>query len=51
MTLKPSSPNSGITFKRTDLKNNNEIVPDVFNVSSAVLCTTVSNQFGLKFLQ
>ena len=48
MTLKPSSPNSGITFKRTDLKNNNEIVPDVFNVSSAVLCTTVSNQFGAK---
>ena len=46
MTLKPSSPNSGIIFKRTDLKNNNEIVPDVFNVSSAVLCTTVSNQFG-----
>ena len=48
MTLKPSSPNSGIIFKRTDLKNNNEIVPDVFNVSSAVLCTTVSNQFGAK---
>ena len=48
MTLKPSSPNSGIIFKRTDLNKDNEIVPDVFNVSSAVLCTTISNQFGVK---
>ena len=48
MTLKPSSLNSGIIFKRTDLNKDNEIVPDVFNVSSAVLCTTISNQFGVK---
>ena len=48
MTLKPLGPNSGIVFRRIDLNQNNEIIPDVFNVSSAVLCTTVSNEFGAK---
>jgi UDP-3-O-[3-hydroxymyristoyl] N-acetylglucosamine deacetylase len=31
-----------------DLNNNNEIIPDVYNVSSAVLCTTISNEHGVK---
>ena len=35
MILSPASPNSGIIFKRSDLKNNNLIYPNVFNVSSA----------------
>jgi len=48
MTIKPSSPNSGIIFKRTDLQNNNLIIPNVFNVVSANLCTTISNEFGTK---
>ena len=48
MTTKPSSPNSGIIFKRTDLQNNNLIIPNVFNVVSANLCTTISNEFGAK---
>ena len=48
MTIKPSSPNSGIIFKRTDLQNNNLIIPNVFNVVSANLCTTISNEFGAK---
>ena len=48
ITLKPSKPNSGIVFKRVDLKGNNIILPDVYNVSSAVLCTTISNEFGAK---
>ena len=48
ITLKPSKPNSGIVFKRVDLKENNIILPDVYNVSSAVLCTTISNEFGAK---
>ena len=48
MTIKPASPNSGVVFKRIDLNNNNEIIPNVFNVSSAVLCTTISNEFGAK---
>ena len=46
MEIKPAQPNTGILFKRTDLKNNNLIVPGVFNVSSALYCTTISNNFG-----
>ena len=46
MTLKPAVPNSGIIFKRTDLKKNNIIIPNIFNVSSAVFCTTISNEDG-----
>ena len=48
LVIKPSNPNTGITFKRVDLNENNEILPDVYNVSSAVLCTTISNEFGVK---
>ena len=36
MTIKPAEPNSGIIFKRIDLKENNIIIPNIFNVSSAV---------------
>ena len=46
MTIKPAEPNSGIIFKRTDLKENNIIIPNIFNVSSAVFCTTISNETG-----
>ena len=46
MTVFPSEPNSGIIFKRIDLKKNNLILPSVYNVSNAVLCTTISNEFG-----
>ncbi len=48
MSILPSSPNSGIIFKRVDLKQNNIVVPNFENVSDATLCTTVSNQFGVK---
>ena len=48
MTIKPAEPNSGIIFKRIDLAENNIIIPNVFNVSSAVFCTTVSNDQGIK---
>ena len=44
----PSEPNTGIIFKRIDLKNNNYIIPNIFNVTNATLCTTVSNEFGVK---
>ena len=44
MTIKPAEPNSGIIFKRIDIKENNIIIPNVFNVSSAVFCTTISNE-------
>ena len=48
MTLKPAAPDYGIIFKRTDLKENNIIIPNIFNVSSAVFCTTISNENGAK---
>ena len=48
MSVLPSTPNSGIVFKRTDIKQNNIVIPNFENVSEATLCTTVSNQFGVK---
>jgi len=48
MIIKPAKPNTGIIFKRTDIKKNNIVIPDLFNVSSAVLCTTVSNEHGVS---
>ena len=48
MTVMPSKPNTGIIFKRIDLEHNNIIVPNFNNVTEATLCTTVSNQFGVK---
>ena len=48
MTLKPAKPNSGILFKRVDLKENNIVVPNIFNVSSAVFCTTIANESGVS---
>jgi len=48
LRIKPAKPNSGITFIRTDLKENNQIIPHVNNVCSAVLCTTISNEYGIK---
>ncbi len=46
MTVKPAKPNSGILFKRVDLKENNIVIPNIFNVSSAIFCTTISNEDG-----
>ena len=46
--IKPSPPNTGIVFKRTDLKINNTVIPGIFNVSSAIFCTTISNDYGVK---
>ena len=48
MKINPAKPNTGIVFKRTDLKNNNYIIPGVFNVADTSFCTTVSNEFGVK---
>ena len=47
MKLVPAAPNHGIVFKRTDLKTKN-LIPAVFNnVSKAVLCTNIQNEFGV----
>ena len=48
ISLKPSEPNSGIIFKRTDLKINNLIFPNFSNVNNTVLNTTISNEYGVK---
>ena len=48
LKINPSEPNTGIVFKRTDLKNNNYIVPGVFNVNNTNFCTTVTNEFGTQ---
>ncbi len=48
LTIKPAEPNTGIIFKRTDLIDNNIIIPNVFNVSSALFCTTISNESGVS---
>ena len=48
LDIYPSKPNSGIIFKRVDVKTNNIILPNVFNVSNASFCTTVTNDAGLS---
>ena len=46
--LVPANKNSGVVFKRIDLKNNNIIQANYKNVSSATLCTTLENKHGTK---
>ena len=48
LVIKPAAPNTGIVFIRKDLEKNNLIYPHVNNVCSAMLCTTVSNEFDVK---
>ena len=48
MRLIPAQPNTGIIFKRSDLKINNIIYPNVFNVSSASYCTKITNESGVS---
>ncbi len=47
MKIYPAKPNSGIVFKRVDIKKNNLIFPDVYNVSNALFCTTITNESGV----
>ncbi len=44
----PAKEDEGIVFKRIDLKNNNLIKANFANVSSAKLCTTLENKYGVK---
>ena len=43
ITIKPSDSDTGITFIRTDIKNNNVIEAKYSNVSNTMLCTKLSN--------
>ena len=48
LSILPAQPNTGILFKRVDLIKNNTIVPNYNNVVDATLCTTISNDNGVK---
>ena len=48
LCIKPSDPNTGIVFKRVDLKNNNLLYPNFANVTNTSLNTTISNEFNVK---
>ena len=48
LDILPDQPNTGIIFKRVDIKKNNTIVPTYNNVVDATLCTTISNEYGIK---
>ena len=48
LMINPASPNSGIIFKRVDLKHNNIVHANYLNVTNTMLCTTISNEYGVK---
>ena len=48
ITILPGNDDAGIVFIRKDLKKNNLVVANYENVSSARLCTTLENKFGVK---
>ncbi len=47
LTIKPSKPNSGIVFKRIDVKTNNIIKANFKNVVEPILCTKLKNESGV----
>ncbi len=46
--IKPAEVNSGIVFKRVDLKSNNLVYPNFMNVTNTSLNTTIENNYGVK---
>ena len=48
ISVLPAKENEGILFKRVDLEKNNLVKADFNNVTSAKLCTTLENNFGVK---
>jgi UDP-3-O-[3-hydroxymyristoyl] N-acetylglucosamine deacetylase len=48
ITIFPQEEDHGIKFKRIDLENNNIVIANYENVSSAKLCTTLENEGGTK---
>jgi len=48
ITINPAEPNTGILFKRVDLKENNIVVPNFAHVSNTSLNTTIENNYGVK---
>ena len=48
ISILPAKEDEGVVFKRTDLKKNNFIKANFKNVTTARLCTTLENSFGVK---
>ena len=49
LSLKPAGANSGITFKRTDVEDIQNIIEANYkNVNSAILCTKIENSYGVS---
>jgi UDP-3-O-[3-hydroxymyristoyl] N-acetylglucosamine deacetylase len=48
ITIFPGQNDQGIIFKRVDLKNNNLVPANYKCVSSAKLCTTLKNDYGVE---
>tara|TARA_B100000035_G_scaffold302157_1_gene299488 strand:+ start:6769 stop:7695 length:927 start_codon:yes stop_codon:yes gene_type:complete len=48
LLVKPAKEDVGIVFKRVDLDQNNLVVANYKNVTSAKLCTTLENDFGVR---
>ena len=48
INILPANPNSGIIFKRIDLQKNNLVFANYSNVVDTTLCTTISNEYGIK---
>ncbi len=48
LLVKPAKEDDGIIFKRVDLEKDNLVVANYKNVTSAKLCTTLENEFGVR---
>ena len=48
LSILPAKEDQGILFKRVDIDKNNLIKASFENVSSAKLCTTLENRYGVK---
>ncbi len=48
LDILPAEPDTGILFKRKDLKINNTVHALYNNVTDTTLCTTITNQYGTK---
>ena len=48
LSILPAKEDEGILFKRVDIDKNNLIKANFENVSSAKLCTTLENRYGVK---
>ena len=48
LDIYPANPNTGIIFKRVDIKKDSIILPNIFNVSNASFCTTITNENGVS---